>query len=140
MTIIFRFAAAVVIGFLVLQLVQMHRYPPDFYKILNNYYGKINILKSAISGYYRKNNSLPNKLTDLDCSVFAVLNQKRERKCAETYSNGAFYIRHKQYWASIEPYVSNEGIAFKCKAAPKLIDFSGPDLTCTELDEDNIPK
>ena len=79
MVLVYRIAAAVVIGLLAYQLYLMNRYPPDYYEQVNDYNQRMTALEFGISDYFRQNGELPDSVAALDCSRLSTSG----RRCAD---------------------------------------------------------
>ena len=138
MSLIFRIAAGVIIGLLVVQLVIMQMYPASSYEDMNkrmtdgqNYADRIMSLDSAIRRYYRKHKKLPTDVKGLECT--RRMAPQGEAYCAEWALNGVFYLKYKDSWASLRPSVINGKVTQECRAELKYLKYA-PELEfCSEI-------
>lgn len=136
MVLVYRIAAAVVIGLLAYQLYLMNRYPPDYYEQVNDYNQRMTALEFGISDYFRQNGELPDSVAALDCSRLSTSG----RRCADRYSAGVYYIKTAGRWASLEPYLRDDELRFRCRAVMEMLLPGKPERQCSEIDDAQIPQ
>lgn len=137
MSLIFKIAAGIIIGSLVVQIITMkmidHKSEAmgEALHVAQQLRNKSIVLMNSVHRHYNLHGSLPNFLHDLDCSPHG--------ECAMAEDDSVFYITYKGEWILIQPYVMSTDIEYHCEAT--LLDRYDPRFHhCIEIEESDIPR
>lgn len=144
MGLILKIAAGIIIGFLVLQIMFYQKVDSDYEEmsvdiqltqdLRNKYIGLTNSLHS----YFRRNESLPNFISDLSCTD--MFNHRQKIACAEVFDGGVFYVNNESDWASAKPYVLDGKLFIECATSRSMSIGEDSYRDCLDLDVANIPR
>ena len=144
MALILKIAGGVIIGLLLFQIIMYKQVDNDYMERNNDMQqaqdlkNKHIMLTNSIHSYYRKNKKLPEFISDLKC--IDIFNTRQRTPCATVVSNGIFYVKHNDDWASAEPYVLDKKVFNKCRTTKSFSKVDKGFLGCKNLDVSSIPQ
>ncbi len=127
MATIFKVAAGVIIGFLVLQIYYNYAYDQKRSRVEESLImaSKFDVssqyTKNAISSYYRKHGVIPSFISDVRC--------KRGKQCAAFKHGETYYLSKADAWMSFEPFLEDDQLKFRCSISK----MGGIDWQITKL-------
>ena len=118
MVLIFRISAGIIIGLLGYQLIQIevrnYRYNQDAHRsqIFNSIDSDFQAFLVGVEQQYRLEGRLPIFASDISC--------RRKLLCGAKTKDGVFYFSQKYHWMSVQLFLENDEVKFRCKTTFKV--------------------